>query len=231
MKLIPVLDLMGGQVVRAVRGERARYAPLRSALCPGSAPLPLARALLGLHPFTALYLADLDAILGRGDNLAAITALHRALPALELWVDCGIADAAGLRAWMQRGPGRPVLGSESLADAGPLFLAESARALLSLDFRAGAALDPAGVGALPGLWPREVIVMSLDRVGSGEGPDVGRLARCRRQAPDRAFYAAGGVRGPADIEALAAAGAAGALLASSLHDGTLTRADLARLAG
>lgn len=231
MRLVAVLDLMDGQVVRAVRGERARYAPICSALCPGSAPLALAEALLALHPFHALYVADLDAILRRGHNRAALQALRQSFPALELWVDSGIADAAALRAWQSLGLGRPVLGSESLADAEPLRRAAAARALLSLDFRGGAALDPGGIAAAPELWPPEVIVMSLDRVGSGAGPDRGRLAECRRQAPDRVFYAAGGVRNAADIAALAAAGAAGVLLASSLHDGAVTGADLACLAG
>ena len=45
MLLIPVIDLLDGQVVRGVRGERARYRPIESALCRGSEPLAVSRAL------------------------------------------------------------------------------------------------------------------------------------------------------------------------------------------
>ena len=46
MQLIPVIDLMAGQVVRGVRGERSAYRPIRSSLCESSAPLELAPRLL-----------------------------------------------------------------------------------------------------------------------------------------------------------------------------------------
>ena len=71
--------------------------------------------------------------------------------------------------------------------------------------------------------------MTLARVGSGAGPDMGRLAALRRAAPDRRLYAAGGVRDLADVQALARADIAGALVASALHDERLTAGDIARL--
>ena len=46
MRLIPVIDLMRGQAVRAVRGERSTYQPLRSRLCVGAEPVAVARAML-----------------------------------------------------------------------------------------------------------------------------------------------------------------------------------------
>jgi phosphoribosylformimino-5-aminoimidazole carboxamide ribotide isomerase len=69
--------------------------------------------------------------------------------------------------------------------------------------------------------------MNLDRVGSGEGPDLGLVARLHACRPAGEVYAAGGIRGPDDLLAVRSAGAAGALLASALHDGRLTAADLA----
>jgi phosphoribosylformimino-5-aminoimidazole carboxamide ribotide isomerase len=71
--------------------------------------------------------------------------------------------------------------------------------------------------------------MTLARVGSGAGPDFDRLAEIRAAAPDRALYAAGGVRGADDLAALNRLGVGGALVASALHDGSLTGADLAKL--
>jgi phosphoribosylformimino-5-aminoimidazole carboxamide ribotide isomerase len=71
--------------------------------------------------------------------------------------------------------------------------------------------------------------MTLARVGSGAGPDIERLSHVRKHAGDRLVYAAGGVRNGNDLAALQRAGIAGALVASSLHDGTLTAAEIAGL--
>ncbi|MFW6184077.1 MAG: HisA/HisF-related TIM barrel protein, partial [Chloroflexota bacterium] len=52
------------------------------------------------------------------------------------------------------------------------------------------------------------------------------LTSLRHEYPALSYYAGGGVRGPADLDALARAGAAGALVATAFHHGTLTAADL-----
>jgi len=97
--------------------------------------------------------------------------------------------------------------------------------VLSLDFDGERFLGPPAVLATPHLWPARVIAMTLGRVGADAGPDFERLASLR-QASGAALYAAGGVRGPADLAALARAGVKGALVASALHDGRLTGADI-----
>ena len=68
--------------------------------------------------------------------------------------------------------------------------------------------------------------MTLGRVGSGAGPDLDRLSAVRDIAAGREIYAAGGVRDGADLAALKGAGVAGALVATSLHDGRITGRDL-----
>ncbi|MGQ0656986.1 MAG: HisA/HisF-related TIM barrel protein [Chromatiales bacterium] len=50
----------------------------------------------------------------------------------------------------------------------------------------------------------------------------------RTAAADRRIYAAGGVRNAGDLAALKAMDVAGALLATALHEGALTAADLSR---
>jgi phosphoribosylformimino-5-aminoimidazole carboxamide ribotide isomerase len=82
------------------------------------------------------------------------------------------------------------------------------------------------------LWPERIIAMTLARVGSGEGPDLDRIAAIAAKAGEsRRVYAAGGIRHRADIEAARAAGAAGALVATALHAGTITAGDLFEIAG
>ena len=230
--VIPVLDLMGGQVVRAVRGERQHYRPMRSQLCAGSDPIELARALCRHCGSDRLYIADLDALLGGATQVELLRRLLDALPGLRLWLDAGWRDAAEARAlWAELGDAGeaidPVFASEALRDADALadcFAAGEAwagRALLSLDRRGEQPLDPAGCWQRPDLWPQRVIVMTLERVGSGAGPDLATLAALRERAPGRAFIGAGGLRQAEDLRAAATAGAAAWLVASALHDGGL----------
>jgi phosphoribosylformimino-5-aminoimidazole carboxamide ribotide isomerase len=230
MEIIPVLDLKGGVVVRARMGQRHLYAPIVTPLAATSDPLDVARGLLALHPFATLYVADLDAIEGRGDNGAALRVIARACPGVSLWVDNGIADAAAAARWLDAGFGSLVLGSETQANAGLVrSLARDDRVILSLDFRGDAFQGPADIFDEPPVWPARVIAMTLARVGSGAGPDIERIAAVQRIAPGRRIYAAGGVRDAADLAALAHAGIAGALVATALHDGRLGRAEIEAL--
>ncbi|PPC82303.1 MAG: hypothetical protein CTY40_05070 [Hyphomicrobium sp.] len=103
--------------------------------------------------------------------------------------------------------------------------------ILSLDFRGDDFLGPPDLLARPNLWPETVIVMTLGRVGSGAGPDFERLSGIIARADGRQVIAAGGVRNVADLEALAAIGVAGALVATALHSGQIKAGDLERVAG
>src|SRR3954466_6646301 len=120
LQVVPVLDVLGGRVVRAVRGERAAYRPIVSSLVAGSAPVDVARALVRRSGSGVLYVADLDALQGGRVQLALLEALLDALPGLVLWVGAGLRDAGdGRRLCDALGPrATPVFGSESLADVG-----------------------------------------------------------------------------------------------------------------
>jgi len=210
-------------------GQRDQYRPIETPLSPTSAPVDVARGLLAIHPFTTLYVADLDAIAGRGDNDAALAGLRAAFPDVTLWVDNGIADARRAAAWLTAGLGHLVIGSETQADTVlASHLTGDARVALSLDFRGDAFQGPSAL-LDPACWPERLIVMTLARVGSGAGPDLARLAEIRAMAGGRSLYAAGGVRDARDLVALKQRGIAGALVATSLHDGRVTAANLAVL--
>jgi phosphoribosylformimino-5-aminoimidazole carboxamide ribotide isomerase len=234
MNVVPVIDLKAGEVVHARRGERDSYRPVASQLCRGSRPHDIVAAFLDLYPFDRLYIADLDAIQGRGDNGAVIAALHEAFPQLELWVDRGLGDATACRAWLARGLGHLVLGSEAIGEAHILRQLGDAIAagclVLSLDFRDDRLLGPPDLLAQVEAWPARVIVMTLSRVGSGTGPDFARLDEIARRARGRQIFAAGGVRGGEDLLELARRGVTGVLVATALHDRRIGRADIAAVA-
>lgn len=234
MQLIPVVDLKGGCVVHARRGERDAYRPIETPLAPSSALLDVVAGILGLAPFRTLYVADLDAIAGVGDHGAAVDALRRAFPAVELWVDAGEADPAAVRRRRRDGRGISVVGTESLAEGDAAAVLAARPVILSLDHDAAGPRGPRAVHEDVMLWPERVIVMTLARVGSGEGPDLAALARTAVRARERgtapALFAAGGVRGPGDLAALEEQGAAGVLVASALHDGRIDAATARRWA-
>jgi phosphoribosylformimino-5-aminoimidazole carboxamide ribotide isomerase len=218
MRVVGVIDLKAGAAVHAVRGERERYRPIGD-------PLSLARR----FRLEELYVADLDAIAGAGDNDPVIRALAGEA---RVMVDAGVSEPERAQALLELGVHRVVVGTETLADADALdrLLPD---AVLSVDLRDGRTLSPdprlAGLRALdavallhrPGL--REVILLDLARVGSGAGPDVGLIAQLHAAYPELQLLAGGGVRDAGDLRALARAGAAGALVATALHRGVNLR--------
>lgn len=216
-------------MVRARAGDRDHYAPIETPLAPGSEPADILAGLARLHPFRAYYVADLDGIEQGRPNVDLVTALAAAVPDAELWVDAGIADATAARRLAEAGAGRVLIGSESAPP--PRLALELAReghpAALSLDFRGDDFVGPTVLLDDAALWPDVVVVMTLARVGMGRGPDFAKLDAIRRRAGDRRVFAAGGVRGPDDLAALADAGIDGVLVASALHDGALAAAHLA----
>jgi phosphoribosylformimino-5-aminoimidazole carboxamide ribotide isomerase len=227
LQAIPVIDLMGGRVVGARMGDRASYRPLKSPLSPTSDPVDVVRGLLTVYPFPTLYVADLDGIQSHGDNFPTLRRLREEFPALQLWVDNGAADVSALEAVVGANLGAPVIGSESQRDA--KLIAQyrgSTRSVLSLDFRGDAFQGPPEILAKSALWPQRIIVMTLARVGSGAGPDLGRLASIQSIAGGREIYAAGGVRDADDLRALKEAGISGALIATALHERRIAAADL-----
>lgn len=233
MRIIPVLDLKGGQVVRAQKGDRRRYLPIVTPLAASADPVAVAQGLRTLHPFPTFYIADLDAIEGRAPNDEEVARLRSMDEAPELWVDAGFAEAKALEIALETPGVLPVLGSESQVDDTLLRrFGNHPKLVLSLDFFAdGGFRGPPSVLDEPGLWPSRVIVMTLARVGSAAGPDLARLTEIKAKAGERDVVAAGGIRNEADIRALSAMGICAALLATSLHNGTLTRGQLASLGG
>jgi phosphoribosylformimino-5-aminoimidazole carboxamide ribotide isomerase len=241
MRVVGVIDLKGGTAVHAVRGDRERYRPVRSAIGgdDGDAPA-LARGFRDTLGLDELYIADLDAIVGDGANSASIGALAREA---RVMVDAGVSEPAPARSLLDLGVHRVIVGTETLDGPAALdrLLADlpDGAVILSVDLREGRLLSPdpqlAGLSALDavarlhGTGLREAIVLDLARVGSGSGPDVALIAEIHAAFPELELLAGGGVRDIADLRALEVAGAAGALVATALHRGVIGPRELAEL--
>jgi phosphoribosylformimino-5-aminoimidazole carboxamide ribotide isomerase len=239
MRVIPVIDLKAGQVVRGVAGRREAYRPIQSRLVADSYPTTIAGAFAALG-FSEAYVADLDAIAAAEPAWETYRAI--ASCGLDLWIDAGISTTERAQQMASCSLAREnhltgiVIALESLPD--PELLRESLdiigpdRLIFSLDLRGGQPITRIAdwkassadlIGrAVINQGVRRIIVLDLARVGVSGGVGTETICRSLRDySPNLELTAGGGIRGPDDLAALAQAGCNAALVASALHDGRL----------
>jgi len=235
MEIIPVIDLKDGHAVHAVRGQRDRYVAVQGVLGSGEDPVALATAYRDELGCETCYVADLDAIAG----LSLHADILRALVAREtiLWVDAGVSSPDQGLALADLGVAKILVGSESLRSTDQLTVLaaqiDPGRLVISVDLQDGVLRAPPGVDTPHQLVAlardvgiRDAILLDLARVGAASGPPLDLLESLRPRFLEMDFYAGGGVRHRADLEALRESGAAGTLVATAFHRGALTAADL-----
>lgn len=234
------MDVRDGRAVHAAGGDREAYPALSRRFDVPDRPVELASWIAGRWGRRLLYLADLDALAGRPRQLGVVERLAEA--GHRLRVDAAVTGADDARALLAAGAEEVVVALETLPAwerlAGVAEAAGEGRTALSLDLRDGrAAGGPAGPGADPGELARRgaeagagrLLALELERVGSGRGPDLDLLRRCRSAAPDAGLTAAGGVRGPDDVRAARRAGCDECMVATALYGGGLGPAAVRRL--
>jgi phosphoribosylformimino-5-aminoimidazole carboxamide ribotide isomerase len=243
MRVIGVLDLIGGKAVHARAGRRHLYEPLRAVggrtIEPGNA-LAVARAYLEELGVPELYAADLDAIRGGMPQDTVVQQLAAAGP--PLWLDAGVSSADRASHALRLGAARVIVGLETLSSYDALAricdAVDGRRVAFSLDLKDGRPVvlnggrshnDPPDVIAARAAdaGAGTVIVIDLARVGMGGGPDFELIARVRYTVPTLMLLAGGGIRGLDDLARLADSGCDGALVATALHDGRLCAAGVA----
>ena len=174
-------------------------------------------------------MADLDALAGEPVDEATLSALASVA---DPWVDAGATTPERAAVLERARVARNVIGTESIGPGQQVDPSSAPPLVLSVDLRDGRLIspDPALAGREPtaaaslaqALNVRELLVIDLARVGSGSGPPLDAVAELARALPGVAIYAGGGVRHDDDLRALESAGAAGALVATALHEGRLT---------
>jgi phosphoribosylformimino-5-aminoimidazole carboxamide ribotide isomerase len=246
LRVIPVLDLREGRVVLGRGGRRETYAPVRSLLVAGDAagdPLALARAYRDTLGCDEWYVADLDAIAGGVVQRALLRGLAGLDGESRLLVDAAVSSPERARELIADGAERVVVGLETLpsfrALAAIVQAIGSKRVAFSLDLRDGMPLTLPGGDALLSGTPLDlaraavtsgvgaIILLDLARVGSGRGVDPVVVKALRRAHPGVELMAGGGIGTTRELERLADAGLDGALVATALHDGRITREDVA----
>lgn len=228
MKIIPVIDLKDGVVVHAQQGKREHYQPINTNLCRSADIYQVIQAFLGIYDFDTFYIADLNAITCQGDHDRLINDVLARYPKKQFWIDRGFQryDASLKRPQNYL----PVLGSESYRDDNISEIkAFGNNFILSLDYSKSDGLGATSVFSDTFLWPDNIIIMTLGRVGSNSGPDLDKLGAFCRQYPAKNFIAAGGIRDKQDLMALSGIGIHQALVASALHSGNIGSEDIAKI--
>jgi len=232
LRIIPVIDLLDGIVVHAVKGQRSKYQPLKSQICNSTDPLKVALSFKEFG-FKSLYIADLNAIMGKGNNSAAIEEIAL-LTGLEIMVDSGTNRLPQIQELINNKVSKVVIGTETLLTINFVKEAISSfgadKIVLSLDLKNSKVLGKFEnarnidsimlVKELEVLGVSEVIILDLDRVGSQEGVDYKLLKEMRKNLKLK-LLVGGGIRDMDDLLKLKNMGINGVLLATSLHVGLI----------
>ncbi len=235
MNIIPVIDYMRGQVVLAEKGDRAQYQPVYSALCKHSDIHSVLQDLLSFANFNTVYIADLDSIENQQLDYSIWHKVFEAYSSVQFWCDFGKQVSAWNDEMLDAENARPIVGSEVFTDiqdlADTLDKLKHLRPLLSLDYKNGKLLGPQELLSTFTAWPQDIIVLSLNRVGSADGPDIELIRHLQKQLPGYNLYAGGGIKNAKDIKQLQSSGICGTLLAKSLHTQSISAQEIAHFIG
>jgi phosphoribosylformimino-5-aminoimidazole carboxamide ribotide isomerase len=237
LNIIPVIDILNGKVVHAVKGQRYNYQPLKSILFTSIEPLEVAKGFKALG-FSELYVADLDAIIdcstdfGFFKHIVEETGMH-------LMVDAGVTSIDRAQKLFENKVSMLIIGTETLlskkfvTQAVEIF--GSNRIVLSLDLKGDKILVKLGFdGCLSpicllkdfkAMGMSQIIVLDLARVGSGEGVNLDFLKKVIAEVGVD-VYVGGGIRDINDLVELKKLGVSGALIATALHAGKISIAQL-----
>jgi phosphoribosylformimino-5-aminoimidazole carboxamide ribotide isomerase len=212
MILLPAIDILDGKTVRLTRGDfeqRTVY---------DADPLDAARRWVDAGA-RALHVVDLDgARSGAPANLEHVRRIAAAVD-IPIQVGGGLRDAAGVRAAVDAGASRVVLGTAAFRDVDfldEMIAAYRDRVIVSVDARGGrmatagwteqteipaeAAIESAGRRGVT-----RFVYSSIERDGMLSGPDLDEVARVARVVRGSFAYS-GGISSIADLRALAQLG-------------------------
>jgi phosphoribosylformimino-5-aminoimidazole carboxamide ribotide isomerase len=212
--VIPAVDVLGEEAVRLRRGDYDDVVER------AESPVALARRWVKAGA-PRVHLVDLDGARSGAARPGLVADVAAAVAPVPLQASGGIRSLADAQALLDAGADRVVVGTAAWPDPSPWH--ELGEALvLALDVRDGT-VRAAGWTEETGLAFEEaleraagarVLVTAIERDGTLAGPDV-ELVRRAASAGLRVL-AAGGIRSPRDVEALAAAGAEAAVVGRAL---------------
>ncbi len=218
IEVIPAVDVLGVEAVRLGRGDYDDVVER------ADDPVALARR-FAAEGAARIHLVDLDGARSGRVRPELVASVAAAVAPALLQASGGIRSVDDARTLLAAGADRVIVGTAAWPDPAPWAEALGEALLVALDVRdgevkasgwtqgSGLALEEAVERCLAAGVAR-VHCTAIDRDGTLAGPDVDLVARVA--ASGLRVVAAGGVRSPADVDALAAAGAEAAVVGRAL---------------
>ena len=175
LKIIPVLDLMNSIAVSGKSGNRENYTPLHTVFAYNSNPVTIADN-LRLNDVKEIYIADLDLIEKKGDNLDEIQKVNTILPVM---LDCGIKDVNSFESYHDLDY-KLIVATETLDSVEELYKIfdkfSKEKIVVSLDIKNNKVLSKNFDISLNdfkkeliNMDPNEIILLDISKVGTGSG--------------------------------------------------------------
>ncbi len=229
---------MGGEVVHAVKGNRQKYQPLNAKFSTTADPVEITLRLKNEFGFNEMYIADLDAIMGREGNISLIERLS-VITNMRVMVDAGVNSPAKAVALSDAGVFGIIIGTETLEQLEDLTLTvkaiEGVPVIGSIDILHQRVLSkcPELNGVRPLAAAKlfadsgvdQLILLDMSRVGSEMGVDLS-IVKETQKAVELPLLIGGGVTSMGDILALKDSGASGVLVATVLYNKKICPKDL-----
>jgi len=222
MDIFFAMDLRGGIVVKGHKGERERYEPIErhSKICTTSDPLNVVDTIKPRRT----YVADLDRILGWGNNSLIIRRLGART---ETTVNAGVKTRDDVRE-IEHIANTAIISTETASldvikatqsmNVG-VSIVMSGSKVVSAD--SALARDPLEVIEEMNLYNlKELLLLRLDLVGTKHGIDRDFIRKAIDASGHR-IIVAGGVKSSEDLDILEDLGAAGVILSTVIHEGII----------
>ncbi len=212
IEVIPAVDVLGDEAVRLEQGDYDRVVER------ADEPVALARRWVEAGA-GRIHLVDLDGARSGRVRPELVAAVADAVSPALVQASGGIRSLDDAQKLLAAGADRVIVGTAAWPDPAPWL---ELGAVIALDVRDGRVMrrgwtEGAGLSldeALALLGDARVHLTAIDRDGTLAGPDL-ELVR-RVAATGVRVLAAGGVRSPEDVDALAAAGAEAAVVGRAL---------------
>jgi len=246
MKVIPVMDLLNGEVVQGKGGRRNEYQPFSDSIISNDpVPLSVANAFYEKLTLDWFYIADLDRIQSTDNterNKEIIIELTETTD-YKISIDAGCKQLEDIEEILSWGVDQVIVGTETLSSLDVLENAamefDPQKIILSVDFKGGELLansekirkiKPVEIAEIAGrLGLKAIIVLELQKVGSQTGPLNDSLIEIVENVSTIPIITGGGVRSLQDLIVLKEKGIKGALVATAFHNGNIKREELENL--
>ena len=217
MDIIPVIDILNNQVVRAIRGDRGNYQSISHKLYNSTDPRDIIDQIVKRYSPKILYIADLDAIIHNTIDPKIYNDILSSFPKTKFWIDSGLKEIKLKKKYRNY---YPVFCSEK--SKGYEFSSNKFNnCVCSFDFM-GKYIGEKPIYRQQKASPSKIILMDLLQVGSKNNINY-KLARRFIRNNNQDYYIAGGVKSILDIKRAKHFGASGVLVSTMIHQNKITK--------